>query len=45
MKGMSIEEQCQYLGISRSKYYYEKNRKKAIVGWIGEVMREMPFYG
>jgi hypothetical protein len=38
------------LGISRASYYYEKRDKKerpkkAIVGWIQEVMIEMPFYG
>jgi hypothetical protein len=47
---LSIEEQCEYLGISRGSYYYDKRDKKeeikkAILGWIYEVMIEMPFYG
>ena len=38
------------LSISRSSYYYEKrdskcSRKNAILGWIYEVLIEMPFYG
>jgi putative transposase len=50
IEGLSIEEQCKLLSISRSSYYYEKRdnkagRKKAILGWIYEVLMELPFYG
>ncbi len=47
---LTIEEQCELLGMSRSSYYYEPHRKaeekeievlQAIVG----VLREKPFYG
>ncbi|MDR3185958.1 MAG: hypothetical protein LBU04_04025 [Christensenellaceae bacterium] len=44
MKELNIEEQCQYLGIGCSSYYYKKRDKKAILGWIQGVMIELPFY-
>jgi putative transposase len=50
VEGLSIEEQCKLLSISRASYYYEKRdnksrRKHAILGWIYEVLTELPFYG
>ncbi|UAJ74406.1 IS3 family transposase [Synechocystis sp. PCC 7339] len=42
---ISIEHQCELIGLNRSSYYYQARREKYLIRKLDELYTETPFYG